>query len=168
MIVALAVMGMALAICSAVAGQAARFGVDATERPRAARRADAALRLVRDVVGAAAMSPDTLSAFTGTPEEARFRTICQSPRGWMERCTAIVRIDRLAGGSVLVLAMPGTQRLPVPIGDATRLLYLASVFDGGHWLEEWTSGPRPPLAIGVERGTPARRDTLIVRIGQRG
>lgn len=165
---AMVITGVALALCVTVADQAGRKTRDLARRSREGRDAHARERLIREVVGAARASSDTLPVFVGKPLVARFETVCPSPRGWREPCTAELRIanDSLVG--TLVLRLPGTRDVSAALPGAERMIYLASPFEGGVWMDQWNANPRPPLGLGIVSTVRGRVDTLLVRVGHRG
>jgi prepilin-type N-terminal cleavage/methylation domain-containing protein len=166
--VAMVITGVALALCVTVADQAGRMTRDLVRRSREGREAHARKLLLLEVVGAARASSDTLPVFAGMPRVARFETLCPSPRGWREPCTAELRIadDSLEG--TLVLRMPGTRDVTAALPGAERMIYLASPFEGGVWMDQWNANPRPPLGLGIVSTVFGRVDTLLLRIGHRG
>ena len=121
-------------------------------------------RLLRALVGRAEQ-PREGHEFAGTPLGARFRTWCDVPAGWQERCSVSLGVLRAGGSSVLALELPGGEIVPVRRGFAEgRILYLRDAADGGTWLREWSSSVAAPVALGVEMDG----DTVILRLGERG
>jgi len=122
---------------------------------------------LRDLLANAEVGVPGSQPFVGTGDSATFSSWCQSPAGWLERCSVVLSVDS-------VVAPPGFTRrsLVVHVGQkqdvvmtrparSARLRYLNSAGDGGQWYSQWTAGIRAPLAIGVLMD----RDTTFVRVG---
>lgn len=141
-------------------------GADAiAAHAEAADRAANGERTLRALAGRLEVPPGEEEAFAGTPRAARFRTWCEVPDGWLERCRAVVGVVRLEDGTALVASLSTGGTVPLLRGlDGAELRYLRDAADGGLWLERWRSAVEAPLAIGVV--VPG--DTVIVRIGERG
>jgi prepilin-type N-terminal cleavage/methylation domain-containing protein len=121
--------------------------------------------LVRALLGRAETSPDPERRFDGTADGARFATWCDTPGGWLERCTATLGF--LTVSDTAVLAVREGDAEPVALRRGFRrgaMLYLRSADEGGEWVRNWSSAVSAPLAIGVV----IDGDTTIVRIGERG
>ena len=103
--------------------------------------------------------------FAGDPATATFTSWCEVPAGWLERCavtlaiqhdsTALALVARTSRGDSIVLRRGFRQ-------GAIR--YLETPANGGSWIRVWGAGITAPVAFGVILD----RDTLIVRIGERG
>ena len=131
-------------------------------------RANAAangMRLLRALVGRLDVGNPQSVPFTGTPDSSRFSSWCEVPGGWLERCTVMLAFDTSGSLHTLVARFDGASRLVLVRGFRTGTIrYLSDPAGGGHWLSEWGTGITAPLAIGVILD----RDTLIVRVGERG
>lgn len=126
-----------------------------------------AWRLLESVAGRAELrvaSPDT---FAGSARMVRVPTWCPSAGGWLERCVAELRTDTLdgafgirvtAGSGVDLIAGLVTNRAP----PVFRFIKLAG--DDLEWTTSWSSASTLPHAIGIV----TERDTLVLRIGERG
>jgi len=69
------------------------------------------------------------------------------------------------GSSTIAAVLPTGDVLPLmPAGSAMHFAYLLDAAAGGRWVHRWGAGITAPLAIGIMSG----RDTIIVRIGERG
>lgn len=122
-------------------------------------------RLLRALTGRAEPPQGPRSEFAGTSRGVRFTSWCDVAAGWMERCTVSVGILQVAGGHVL--ALDAAEGEPIVVRRGFRdgqLLYLRDAGEGGVWLREWNSQVSTPLAVGVVMD----RDTMILRIGERG
>ena len=124
-------------------------------------------RTLRALVGDLDMGSTTATTFGGDAHEARFTSWCSTPSGWKERCVirlAVLPRDASDGSSVVVV-FPDGQMLPLLAANAGMgLRYLRDATNGGTWFERWGTGITAPLAIGIVTD----RDTLILRIGERG
>jgi prepilin-type N-terminal cleavage/methylation domain-containing protein len=107
--------------------------------------------------------------FGGDEREARFTSWCDAPGGWQERCDVSIAVtfDSSATHVAGSLSLSRVGAEPVQIRDGFThgaLRYLADARDGGHWITKWDAGLAAPLAIGVILD----RDTLVLRVGERG
>lgn len=133
---------------------------------RARRDADGievAERLLRAVVANTDLGVNDRAEFVGGTDSAQFSSWCPSVRGWLDACRVRLRVD-----SGLVLDFPGVRaRLPAE-RQAVGLLFLNDVARGSTWTTSWPASRSAPVAIGVVRVGILGRDTLILRIGDRG
>jgi len=163
--VALLVSGIVLLgarnLLEATADQARRIIGASTAADRDAN----AERLLRSIVGRVEVGTAPGTEFAGEPEIATFSSWCDVPGGWLERCAVTLAVVRDSVASALVLR--------TSLGDTIRvrerfrvgaIRYLDSPSAGGSWIRVWGAGITAPIAIGVILD----RDTLIVRIGERG
>lgn len=125
-------------------------------------------RILRNLVGSAELATKDDERFDGTSSGARFMSWCTVPRGWQERCRVALAFERLSGTADSV-ALVGTlstgERLLFRAGHGPgSILYLGSARDGGTWFVAWRHSMAPPPAMAFVIG----RDTMIVRIGDRG
>jgi prepilin-type N-terminal cleavage/methylation domain-containing protein len=121
-------------------------------------------RLLRALAGRAE-PPRAGEEVVGTPQGVRFATWCETPAGWLERCSATLAVLRVDGAPALAV-QAGTGD-PVMVRRGLRsghLLYLRDPAEGGVWAPTWRSGVSVPVAFGVVLDG----DTLIVRVGERG
>lgn len=165
--VALVVIGVVVVGARTVLGQVAdsadRIAAAASEADRDAN----ADRLLRAVVGRLELVPGTgpESRFEGEPNGARFRSWCEVPDGWLERCDVALGFVTVQGDAVLGLRLAGADPLVIRRGFRSgELLYLRDGGGGGDWVARWGASITAPLAIGVV----VDGDTTIVRIGERG
>jgi prepilin-type N-terminal cleavage/methylation domain-containing protein len=181
-LIALAIGGMVLlgahALLTALADEEHRISATAAVTDAAANGE----RLLRALVGQIEVGTDESAPFEGTPAAARFTTWCEVPAGWQERCAVTLAIESAAGDSLANDLHDGAthfsraaRALVARFADGRAVVldravepdglrYLESAAHGGHWFRVWGAGITAPLALGVLRG----RDTLIVRIGERG
>ena len=145
-----------------------QLGTHAEALVRAAADADREANgdaLARGLVGRAETSPDPERRFDGAAEGVRFSTWCESPGGWMERCTATLGFVEVDGAAVLGLAAGAGDPVVLRRGfGAGRLIYLRQADDGGAWARSWSSAVTPPLAVGVV----IDGDTALLRVDERG
>jgi prepilin-type N-terminal cleavage/methylation domain-containing protein len=143
-------------------------------RDAAAADADAnGERVLRALAGRLEVGTGDAGPFAGEPAATRFTTWCEVPDGWLERCRVTLVIAPAAGAPasapVLVAQIPGRAPLPLVRGvQADGLRYLVTAAHGGEWFRSWGEGITAPVALGVIRVRGEVRDTLIVRIGERG
>ena len=103
--------------------------------------------------------------FAGDERGARFTSWCDVPRGWLERCTVTLAIDRIGSEPAIVAALSTGEVLVLRRGFSTaRLQYLGDAARGGTWFRSWGESITAPLAIGLV----FEADTLLLRIGERG
>ena len=165
--VALAVIGVALAGARAMLGQIAddadRIGAAAEQADREAN-AEALLRAIAGQVEVSA-APGREMRFAGQPQGARFHSWCQVPDGWLERCEASLGFIQVDGERVLAMRLSTGELVPLRRGFVQgELLYLRAAGNGGDWVRAWGESITPPLALGLV----VDGDTLILRIGERG
>ncbi|MGH7719760.1 MAG: type IV pilus modification PilV family protein [Steroidobacteraceae bacterium] len=164
-IVALAVSGVVLlgarALLSGLADHADRL----VTYGRATDREANAERLLRSLVAQLEVGTADAGTFGGTEREARFTTWCDVPAGWQERCEVMLAIDTLDSRALLRARLSTGHDLILRRGfRAGALRYLHDADAGGMWFHVWGTGVTAPQALGVILD----RDTLILRIGERG
>jgi prepilin-type N-terminal cleavage/methylation domain-containing protein len=164
-VVALAVAGVVLlgarALLSGLADHAGRISTYSRVNERDAN----AERLLRSLIGQLEVGTSDAATFGGTEREATFTTWCDVPAGWQERCDVALVIDTLEARNVLLARF--TSGRAVVLRDRFQrgsFRYLQDADAGGTWFRVWGTGVTTPLAIGVVLD----RDTLILRIGERG
>jgi prepilin-type N-terminal cleavage/methylation domain-containing protein len=156
-----AVLLGARAVLEGLADQSVRIERKASEVDDVAN----AEMILRSAVSQLEIARDEPESFVGGEREARFATWCAVPAGWQERCHAALGIT--PDGAALSLTLRTQQSSGVMVrrpGRFVTLRYLVSAANGGEWVRRWGRGVTAPLAIGVITA----RDTLILRIGQRG
>jgi prepilin-type N-terminal cleavage/methylation domain-containing protein len=122
-------------------------------------------RLLRTLAGRLEVGTAESGPFSGTSEAAHFTSWCEVPQGWLERCDVTIALEQLAGEFALVARLDDAPPLVLRRGFASGALrYLNSAAQGGQWFRSWGTGITAPLALGVILD----RDTLIIRIGERG
>lgn len=170
LMVALALVGIVTLIARVLAerlGDAARR-IEA--RTAAGDRDANAERLVRAVVASAEVATSDSITFAGDGERARLFSWCATPGGWLERCVVTLTRREAGDSSRFVLELPRGDSVVFPhTGRALALRYLSDARGGGKWTVSWGAGFVSPLALGlVYAAEPAERDTVILRIGERG
>lgn len=134
----------------------------------AAGRADADAngeRLLRDLAGRLEVGTDGATQFSGEAHAARFGSWCDTPSGWPERCAvALVVREGRSGSAILATFASGDSLTLLTRTVPIELRYLDDPRAGGRWFTSWGAGITAPLAFAVIAG----RDTMIVRIGERG
>jgi prepilin-type N-terminal cleavage/methylation domain-containing protein len=122
-------------------------------------------RLLRTLLGRLDMGASEQVRFGGTPNIVRFTTWCDVPAGWLERCDVELAIETRGDSGTLVARFRDGSVVPLRQGfHSGAFRYLNSPANGGEWFHRWGTGVAAPLALGVILD----RDTLIVRIGERG
>ncbi len=135
-------------------------------------------RLVRNAVRNLRLSPDSTPSLEGEPTSARFRSWCDGPAGWPERCAVRLFVRETAKGRAISLeTRPGDGRIDAdgaphdadgaPHGAAVvdlwsgfgsaGLRYLVDAGQGGTWTDRWSTLV-PPSALGLV----VDGDTLIL------
>jgi prepilin-type N-terminal cleavage/methylation domain-containing protein len=163
--VALAVSGIVLlgarAMLEATADQAGRI----TRAAATADRDANAERTLRALVERLEIGTVPGTEFSGDPATAAFASWCDVPGGWLERCAVTLGIERDSSGIALI-ARTSTGSV-IRLREGLRngaIRYLDSPSAGGTWIRVWGAGITAPVAIGVFLD----RDTLILRVGERG
>lgn len=125
-------------------------------------------RQLRAVLGQIELGVDEVSWFRGTDSTMHFTTWCEVPGGWTERCRASLAVDPEAEAVTLRIELPtgdaSEARLEGEFSSTKSFRYLQDAGNGGHWLPTWDRAMASPLAVGLVTD----RDTLIIRIGERG
>lgn len=105
------------------------------------------------------------SEFGGDEQSAHFSSWCDVPGGWQERCAVTLAVDVQSEKHMLVARLSTGEELIVRDRfERCELRYLKDASVGGTWFRSWGTGISAPIAIGVI----VDRDTLILRIGERG
>ena len=168
LLVALVVGGVAILGARSVLGALADHADRVSEAAAAADRAANGERTLRALVGGIEIGTTKDAGFGGDEREARFTAWCPTPSGWQERCTVrllVLPSDSLTAKSIVASVLSTGEILPLLESAAVqRIRYLRDAANGGTWFHTWGTGITAPLAIGIITD----RDTLIVRIGERG
>jgi len=164
-VVALVLSGMVLLGARAVLEGLADRSVQIERTAMDADDVANAEMLLRSAVSQLEIHRDEPESFVGGEREARFATWCSVPAGWQERCHATLESTPNGARLSLVLrTQPSTVIVVRRAQPFVALRYLVSAENGGEWVQIWGRGITAPLAIGAI----TLRDTLILRIGQRG
>lgn len=125
-------------------------------------------RLLESLAARAELRTGDVEAFEGSPDHIRLPTWCPSAGGWLERCVATLESDALAGETFGIHVRAGSGvHLVASLGlsQARPVFRFLSGTDGGLEIAKtWSSRSTLPLAIAIVTG----RDTLVLRIGERG
>ena len=163
--VALVVSGIVLlgarAMLEASADEAHHIVLAATEADREAN----ADRVLRDLVGRLEVGTGPGTEFAGEPTMASFTSWCEVAAGWEEPCRVQLSIEHegRVNALVAITSLGDTLRLRSDIQNGS-IAYLSTPEAGGTWIRVWGAGITAPVALGFFLD----RDTLIVRIGERG
>lgn len=102
--------------------------------------------------------------FDGDSAVMRAVTWCTTVNGWQERVVLDLGLVQ-STDSVLLLGRWGeTAQVFWRSAGRGSLDYLAEAGEGGQWLSRWHDAAKAPLAVRAILG----RDTLVLRIGERG
>ena len=122
-------------------------------------------RALRELVSRLEVGAQDSRRFGGDERVTRFTSWCDVPRGWQERCTVTLTVDRQGPQRVLVASLSTGDVLVIRRDFSNfALRYLGDAARGGTWFRSWGESITAPLAIGVVLDA----DTLILRIGERG
>ena len=150
---------------AAVAGGAAAAG-DARE---ALDRRVNAHRWLGRVFGSLEVDP-IHGGFEGERDHIRFATWLERPEGWLEPG----RVELAATGGILLARLPGDSVILARDVAGLEVDYLLEPGATTRWASRWVSPVSAPLAIRlrlvrfVPAGLPARVDTLLFLVGERG
>lgn len=143
-------------------GDTARQIIEAGRQNDEAANAD---RLLRALLLNVAQNDGAADRFDGDGSSARFVSWCQTPGGWLERCSVTLRLESPGGSGRLTAQVPGRAAVVLRSGFSDGALrYLHSARDGGTWLASWNSALLTPAAVALVLDG----DTVILRIGERG
>jgi prepilin-type N-terminal cleavage/methylation domain-containing protein len=129
---------------------------------RASARADRdanAERVLRGLLANLDLGRDSTSAFVGTATSARFRTWCDSPTGWLERCAAHLSIEQRGDAAALRLELTGPDPTRIDLASGlhgARFRYLAIVDGVVTWRDTWSHLVVPAAVVLI-----VERDTLL-------
>jgi prepilin-type N-terminal cleavage/methylation domain-containing protein len=144
------------------------LGAQATRVTALGRDADADAngeRLLRALIGHVDVGTGERAPFGGDQRSVRFSSWCTVPRGWQERCNAMLVIDSTSRAMSVVARLSTGEVLVLLRGRRIEgFRYLVDASSGGRWFTRWDDGLLVPLAIGIL----VDADTMIVRIGERG
>jgi prepilin-type N-terminal cleavage/methylation domain-containing protein len=124
-------------------------------------------RTLRALAGGAELRVSGEDQFQGSESAISIPTWCMSPGGWVERCLASVAIASDAGeGRVRVLPGKGAAfDVPLVTRGATPVFrFIRTSHDRLDWAPRWSSTSTLPSAVAIVAG----RDTIVLRIGERG
>jgi prepilin-type N-terminal cleavage/methylation domain-containing protein len=134
------------------------------EGARRDNRAANGAELLRVLVARAELSGGPIERFIGTDSAVQFRSWCDVPGGWLERCVVRVFAVRARDSSFV----------NADLSTGERLILMATVedvafryFDAvgyGRWATESSSSMTLPAAVAVIVG----RDTVVMTAGGRG
>jgi len=149
--VALVVGGMALLLAAALLATLGNRA-EAIERAATKQNEDAnAERLLQGLVANLDPGSDTTPSFVGDGQSVTFRTWCDTPAGWLDRCSAHLWFERRQDVTALRLLLHGSDSSEFELRrglETGRLRYLVNARDRGTWAETWTERvPRVAVAI---------------------
>jgi prepilin-type N-terminal cleavage/methylation domain-containing protein len=145
-------------VLEAIGDQSARITLAAHHADRVAN----AERALRALVMRMEMGVSPGVQFMGSSDTARFSTWCEVPSGWLERCTAVLKVVNVRGERQLVMELSTGQAHVVRSSFADgEIRYLASGAGGGVWIRDWGAGEVAPVAVVILAGA----DTTVLRTG---
>lgn len=161
---ALAIGGLLLMSGRALLAQLQDAGTTLGRSVRENDRRENATRTLYAIVRRADVRSDSSSRFVGDSMSASFRSLCEEPGGWLERCDVTLLIDigpdssslvgQLAtGGSLMLRRWPGVGRF--------RYLDVSGAQD--QWVSTWGRSIVPPAAMALVVPT----DTLVLPVAGR-
>jgi hypothetical protein len=119
-------------------------------------------RLFRALLRNAEPSTDTVDRFRGDEYSAAWRSWCERPSGWMERCSASLSIDRRPDSSALLVTLSTGEELVLAVHSGhVELRYLDLLARHSTWVRFWDRTITLPTAIALVRD----RDTLVFPLG---
>jgi prepilin-type N-terminal cleavage/methylation domain-containing protein len=122
-------------------------------------------RLLHAIVEQAETAGLAEVGFGGDSTQATFSTWCLTPKGLSERCIAsLVIVSQGTRGHLLARLSTGEAYSLLTVSPDAELRYLSDRASGSHWTSRWARGELLPRAIGIM----SARDTIILRIGDRG
>ena len=126
-----------------------------------------AWRLLRGLAARAELRATGEDRFDGTESTVEMPTWCTSAGGWLERCRLGLVLGADSAGSRV--RMTAGEHMDAVIhleaGDVPAAFRFLQVSDGElDWVSRWSSTSTLPRAVAVLVG----RDTLVLRIGERG
>jgi len=167
-LVALVVGGAAILGARSVLGALADHSDRVAAAAATADRAANGERVLRALLGDLEIGSTKDVTFGGDEGEAQFATWCPTASGWKERCTVrlvVLQADSIGATFTVASVLSTGEILPLVERDALpKIQYLRDAANGGAWFRTWGAGITAPLAIGIL----TERDTLIIRIGERG
>jgi prepilin-type N-terminal cleavage/methylation domain-containing protein len=163
-IMALVVSGIILVAARGMVEAAADDAASITRAAAAGDREANAEQTVRALAERLEISSPGTS-FSGEPGATSFASWCDVPAGWQERCSVTIAIEKDSSGlSLNVRTSQGFQTQLRSGMKRAAIRYLVTAASGGKWIERWGDGITAPKALGLILD----KDTLIVRIGDRG
>jgi hypothetical protein len=160
--VALVIGGMVVAGAAALL---VTLGGRAEAIARAGARADLganAERVLRALLANLDLGLDSTPSFAGDGTGARFRSWCDTPAGWLDRCTAHLFLEPRGETAALRLELSGPDPARVDLERGlrgARLRYMALVDNVVTWRDSW-SQLVPPTAVALI----VERDTLLLPV----
>ena len=156
-LVALVVSGM---VVIAAAGLLSVFEDRIHTINRAAMQVDReanADRLLQQLVGNVTRGADSTPGVVGDALAMSLQTWCETPHGWLERCVAQLRFDRIGSRIALRLRLRGADSAVIDIRrdlETGRLSYLRNAESRGSWTDSWTMlGPPEAVAVILDADT---------------
>jgi Tfp pilus assembly protein PilV len=96
-LMAVALTGVAILCAVGILNQVEAVSSQVLARASVSRASTARADFIRTLVAQASTASDSSEFFSGDSVRARFHTLCRSPRGWLERCTATISVVGIVG-----------------------------------------------------------------------
>lgn len=165
LMLALALLGMLVALLHAAAATVAVEGANIPRRASADDHRAIGELLLRRLLENTEATGDTSTSFRGGALGMSFRTSCPAPGGWGEPCVVEVSIDNGAdSSSVIVTRSDGVPIRALRVAGTLTLRYRIPG-NRAAWIAEWGGTISLPTAVGVVTDS---RDTIAFFIGDRG
>jgi prepilin-type N-terminal cleavage/methylation domain-containing protein len=122
--------------------------------------------MLRGVVANLDLSRDTTSSFAGDPNNATFRSWCDTPAGWLDHCSVRLLFGRQGDAAVLRMEVKGAYSSTIDLRSGFRrgrLRYLVEVDRRSTWVDTWSQvGVPTAVAVIIDA------DTLLLPVSSSG
>ena len=161
---ALAIAGLLLVTGRALLGQLQDAGATLGRSARANDERSNATRTLYALMRRADVRPDSASRFAGDSTSASFRSLCERPGGWLERCGVTVLIETDPDSSSMLAQLSTGELLPLRRWPGVgRFRYLDAAGARDQWVSGWGRSIVPPAAMALV--LPA--DTIVLPVAGR-
>ncbi|HVX41701.1 MAG TPA: prepilin-type N-terminal cleavage/methylation domain-containing protein [Gemmatimonadaceae bacterium] len=132
----------------------------ATARVHTMRAANGA-RMLRRLILDALPSADTTQGLEGTARAASFRTLCDTPGGWMAPCRVRLLLDQRGDSSLISADRAAGSPLRLLTIEGAAEFRFVDPYQDTLWMTRWSSSLGLPSAMAVV----ATRDTIVFPLG---
>ena len=159
---AIAISGLTLLGAVLLVDQLHDSHVRLARRAQEAARESNGERLLRRLVLDAEVGADSTQWFQGDEGSARFRSWCEVPAGWLERCEVTLGLDLRDDSTAANVMLSTGETLPLAIrAGRAQLRYLDRAARDTAWVTRWTPSIVLPVAIAVAWAN----ETTLVPVG---